>query len=102
RSGVEPAGDQDLLLIASREMVDRLILRPGRNAKPCNQVSAGGTLAPEIEAKTAVIIAKARDGNIPRAGEVKEEAIVLAVLRQQTDPGRDRIGRRTQAQNATA
>ena len=37
-----------------------------------------------------------------RAGEVEEQAIVLAVLRQQSDPGRDRIGRRTQVQSATA
>ena len=38
RSGIEPAGDQDLLLISSGEMIDGLVLRLGRNAKPCQSV----------------------------------------------------------------
>ena len=40
RSGVEPARDQDLLLIATGEMVDEVVLRLGRHAKLFDQVSA--------------------------------------------------------------
>jgi hypothetical protein len=89
--GMQPARDDHLLLVAPREEVDRFALGLGRDLQLSNIVMAKSKLGGEVQPATADDRGEIGDRDIAWRIEVGEQAVCLAVLGQQGEPGPDYV-----------
>ncbi len=92
--------DRDLLLVAPREELDRLLERRGAHLEQGNQVLHRPTLRPPPQEPEPGEAAQRLDGRVHPDTEHRHERLVLAIPRQKHDPRPHRLVGRDQAELA--
>src|SRR4051794_6234330 len=101
RTEREPLGDDDLLLVASREIENLLLDRRCAHAKQLDHPSRQGSLRTEAhDAKSAEAV-EDRESDVLTDGQVQYESLKLAILWHQPDAAPDRFPWRADADRLT-